>query len=61
MYLDIGLCLFLVVCMILGWFKGFMCGIVGFISGALSFVAAMFTAKPLAKLLGNFHPKPKYI
>jgi uncharacterized membrane protein required for colicin V production len=53
MWLDIGICVMLAVCLGLGWFRGLMCGILGFVSGAISFAIAIFSAKPIAKLADN--------
>jgi uncharacterized membrane protein required for colicin V production len=56
MYLDIGLSVFLFVCLALGWFKGFLNGIIGFVSGVLSLAAAIVLAKRVSNLLDKwFH------
>jgi uncharacterized membrane protein required for colicin V production len=53
MYLDIVILVVLLVCLALGWRKGFMCGVLGFMSNAISFAIAIFTAKQLAGLLDS--------
>jgi len=54
MYLDIIICLFLLLSAFLGWRKGFMRSIVGFVASIISLVIAIFAAKPLAKLFDNW-------
>jgi uncharacterized membrane protein required for colicin V production len=54
MYLDIGICVFLLLSVALGWYKGFMCGIVSFVSGLVSFMVAIFTASPVAGLMNRW-------
>jgi uncharacterized membrane protein required for colicin V production len=51
MWLDIALGILLLVFLIGGFHKGFMCGIIGFVSGTISFAISVFTAKPVAKLM----------
>jgi len=53
-YLDILICLFLIVCLVVGWFRGFMGAVVGFMAVCLSFMVAFFLARPLANLTGNW-------
>jgi len=56
MYLDIGITIFLFICLALGWFKGFLNGIIGFISGALSLAVAIACAKGTSKIMDKlFH------
>jgi len=54
MYLDIAICLILALSAFLGWRRGFMRGILGFTASIISLVAAIFTARPLAKLLDRW-------
>lgn len=53
MFLDITLGIALLVFLILGWWKGFMNGIVGFAASFLSFTISMFSAKPIANMMDN--------
>ena len=56
MYLDIGISIFLFICLALGWFKGFLNGVIGFISGALSLAVAIACAKGVSKVVNKwFH------
>ena len=54
MWLDIVVCILFAGCAVIGFFVGFMRGIIGFVSGTVSFIAAIFLANPLAKLLNNW-------
>jgi len=51
MYLDIALGILLLLFLFMGFRKGFMCGIIGFVSSGLSFAVAVFTAKPVASFM----------
>jgi len=54
MFLDIGLGVLLLLFVAFGFWKGFMCGIIGFVSSALSLIAAIFSAKPVANLMDRW-------
>jgi len=54
MYFDIGIGIFALACLFLGWRTGFMRSIIGFASNILAFVTAFFTAKPTVKLMENW-------
>ena len=54
MYLDIFICLFILLSAFLGWRKGFMRNILGFIASIISLVIAIFASKPLAGLLDKW-------
>ena len=53
MYLDIVILVLLLVFIAIGWRRGFMGSIVGFVSNTISFAVAIFTAKQLAQLLNT--------
>jgi len=54
MYLDIAVCLLMLVSMFLGWRRGFLRGCLGFISSLVGFVAVIFIAGPMAGSLGTW-------
>ncbi|MDR0461904.1 MAG: CvpA family protein [Christensenellaceae bacterium] len=54
MYLDIGISIFLLICLGYGWFKGFMNGVIGFVSGALSLAIAIPSAKGVSKIINKW-------
>jgi len=53
MYLDIAICIFFFVCLIIGWHVGFMRAVVGFFATFISLAVAIFTARPIAGFLSN--------
>lgn len=52
--LDIVLICFLILCALIGIFKGFFASLISFLGSVLSFTGAFFLAKPLATLLNNW-------
>lgn len=54
MYLDIGIGVFLLICMGLGYWKGFMRSIVGFAAGVISLAVAIFSASSAADMMDKY-------
>lgn len=52
--LDIVLICFLILCALIGIFRGFFASLISFLGSVLSFTGAFFLAKPLATLLNNW-------
>ena len=54
MWLDIGICIFILLSVFIGWRVGFMRLIIGFISSVLTFAAVLFLTRPAATLANKW-------
>ena len=54
MYFDIAIGVVLALFLLMGWVKGFMCGIVGFVANVLSFAIAIFSAAIVSNFVNGF-------
>ena len=58
MYLDIAICVILVLCLLVGWHRGFARTILGFVAAALSFILAVVLSRPLTSFFNNVFGMP---